>query len=377
MLPSFRRDSRLKLVAGCDPRSEARELFAREFGANTYQNVAELCSDPGVELVYIASPHEFHAEHAFLAARSRKHILVEKPMAITVEDCSRMIDAALKAGVHLIVGHCHSFDAPIARTREIIRSGRVGRLRMIHALNYTDFLYRARRSEELDTARGGGVVYSQASHQVDIARLLAGGEIVGVRAATGSWDARRPTEGAYSAILTFADGAFASLTYSGYAHFDSDELTGWIGELGYPKDPEFHGAARTGLLGKSAAEESVMKNRRAYGGPDYDASMSHRSAPHHQHFGFLVASCDRADLRPMPSGIMVYGDTERNLEPVPPPVVPRAEVMDEVVLAVREGRPPLHSGEWARATVEVCNAILESARVGRDIEPKYQVKLDG
>ena len=81
---------------------------------------------------------------------------------------------------------------------------------MISALDYTDFLYRPRRPEELDTAAGGGVFFNQAAHQVDILRLLAGSPVKSVRCSAGAWDAKRPTEGAYSAHLSFADGAFAA-----------------------------------------------------------------------------------------------------------------------------------------------------------------------
>ena len=83
-----------------------------------------------------------------------------------------MIAAARNARVHLIVGHSHSFDAPILRTRDLIASGAYGAVRMIHALNYTDFLYRPRRPEELDTTQGGGAVFNQAAHQADIVRLI-------------------------------------------------------------------------------------------------------------------------------------------------------------------------------------------------------------
>src|SRR5690606_22843783 len=116
-------------------------------------------------------------------------------------------------------------------------------LRMITSLNFTDFLYRPRRPEELDTARGGGVAYNQAPHQIDVLRVL-GGELRSLRSCTGVWDRDRPTEGAYAALLSFKDGAFATLTYSGYAHFDSDELMGWIGEMGGKKDPSHYGRAR-------------------------------------------------------------------------------------------------------------------------------------
>src|SRR5207247_2600498 len=76
----------------------------------------------------------------------------------------------------------------------------------------------------------------------------------------------------------------------------------------------------------------------------------------HSHFGTLIVSCDKADLRPLPSGVMIYGDAEQRLDPLPPPEVPRAEVIDELYGAIVEGRAPLPSGEWALATVEVCRA---------------------
>ena len=81
--------------------------------------------------------------------------------------------AARRAGVHLVVGHSHSFDAPVRRLRELIASGEFGAVRMINAINYTDYLYRPRRPEELDTAQGGGAVFNQAAHQVDMVRLIA------------------------------------------------------------------------------------------------------------------------------------------------------------------------------------------------------------
>ena len=83
---------------------------------------------------------------------------------------------------------------------------------------------------------------------------------------------------------------------------------------------------------------------------------------HHQHFGIFIVSCERADLRPLADGVMIYGDHEARLEPVPVPSVPRAEVIDEFYDAVVRGMPPLHDGEWSLATLEVCLAILQSMR---------------
>ncbi|SRR5258706_7962726 len=381
MLPTLAADPRVELVAAADPRADARQRFAADFGARTYPSVDELCADPGVEVVYIATPHQDHAAHVAQAAARGKHVLVEKPMAIALDECRSMIDAAERAGIVLIVGHSHSFDRPILRTREIIASGAVGAVRMITAQYYTDFLYRPRRPEELVTERGGGVVFSQGAHQVDIVRLLGGGAVRSVRALTGAWDSTRPTEGAYTALLTFDDGVIASLTYSGYGHFDGDEFCGGIGELGAPKDASTYGAARRALRQvATTAEEAALKNARNYGGAVYSmqsgsasADRTHQAAaPWHEHFGCVLVSCEHADLRPLPTGVMVYGNTGIHLDPLPKPDVPRAEVIDELYGAVVGAQQPLHGGRWAMATLEVCLAILQSAREQRDVPLVHQ-----
>jgi phthalate 4,5-cis-dihydrodiol dehydrogenase len=230
---------------------------------------------------------------------------------------------------------------------------------MITALDFTDFLYRPRRPEELSTDAGGGVVFNQAAHQVDIVRLLAGGKVRSVRAQTGVWDMARPTEGAYSCLLNFDNDVVATLVYSGYAHFDSDELMGWIGEMGQKKDPKAYGAARKALQG----DELRLKARRNYGGKEFKQTK----ASAHQHFGVFVVSCEEADLRPLPTGVMVYGGREKRLERLPKPRIPRAEVIDELYGVVVNGQAPLHSGESAMATLQVCLAMLESAQQQKEI----------
>ena len=374
MLPTFAADPRIRMVAAHDPRADARERFAQEFGAKVFEDAETLCADADVKAVYIASPHQFHLAHVKLAAKHGRHVLVEKPMALSVDDCKEMIEAAKQADIKLLVGHSHSYDLPYLRARAMIRSGAYGSLRMINALNFTDFLYRPRRPEELDTAQGGGVVFSQAAHQVDIVRLLAGAKATSVRAFTGNWDAARNTEGAYSAQIGFEDGSFASLTYSGYAHFDTDEFMGWWGELGQGRDAETsYGRARLNLQkANSAADEIALKNARAYGPAGRDAFHVTGEVAHN-HFGLVVASCERADLRPSPQGVMVYGDKTRHLDEIPPPKIPRAEVVDELHAAAMSGTPPLHSGEWGLATLEICLAILESAKGGSEVGLRWQV----
>jgi phthalate 4,5-cis-dihydrodiol dehydrogenase len=371
MLPTLAQHSRVRLAAAADPRPAARARFAEEFGARAYETVEALCADPALDAVYVATPHGLHVQHVRAAAAAGKHVLVEKPMALTLADCQAMVDAAAAAGVHLLVGHSHSFDLPYLHARRLIEAGTFGRVCMIHAVNYTDFLYRPRRPEELDTAQGGGVLFSQAPHQVEVVRLLAGAPARSVRAAAGAWDPARPTEGAYAALLSFEGGAFASLTYNGYGRFDTDELQDWVGEMGLPRDPGDYGMARRRLQGVgSPADEAALKDKRAYGATT-DSGARTAPPPAHNHFGFVVVSCERGDLRPMPGGVMVYGD-ERRLELLPPPAVARAEVADELADAVLLGRAPLHSGAWGLATTEVCLAMLESSQTGQDIALHHQ-----
>jgi phthalate 4,5-cis-dihydrodiol dehydrogenase len=75
----------------------------------------------------------------------------------------------------------------------------------------------------------------------------------------------------------------------------------------------------------------------------------------------------------MPQSVIVYGDDARRIEELPPPKIPRSEVVDELYDAAVLGGPPLHSGEWGLATTEICLAILASAASGREVELHHQV----
>lgn len=377
MLPTLVRHPRIRLVAAADPRPAARDCFAHDFGATAHATVEALCADRAVDAVYIATPHQLHVGHVHAAAAHGKHILVEKPMALSIPDCAAMVAAAAAAGVHLLVGHSHSYDLPYLRTRALIDTGAFGRVRMITAVNFTDFLYRPRRPEELVTAEGGGVLFSQAPHQVEVVRLLAGSRARSVRATAGAWDPARGTEGAYAAHLAFDDGVAASMTYSGYGRFDTDELHGWIGEMGQRRDPDRYGEARRRLRTVATpAEEAALKDSRTYGANVSVAEL--RAAPPppaYNHFGLVIVSCEAGDLRPMPGGIEVFADGARRFEPLPPHDVPRAEVIDELAGAVLDGRPPLHTGAWGMATTEVCLAMLESSTTQREVALQHQVGL--
>jgi len=110
-LPEIRSYPHIKLTAGADLRPEARERFSTEFGVKVYQRVEDLCTNPNVDAVYVATPHQFHAQHALMALEQGKHVLLEKPMALNLEACDAMIQAAERHGVQLLVGRgSHGFN---------------------------------------------------------------------------------------------------------------------------------------------------------------------------------------------------------------------------------------------------------------------------
>lgn len=373
MVPTFQADSRVRLVAAFDPRRGAREAFAREFSGLACDTPEAVCADPTVEWVYIATPHQMHARHVELAAQHGKHVMVEKPMALSLAECDAMIAACERAGVMMMVGHSHSHNAPVRLALSLIQDGRIGEVKLVHAMQFTDFLYRPRRPEELDTSQGGGVAFSQAAHQLDIVRLLAGGRLKSVRAAAGRWDPSRPTEGAYTALLFFDSGAFASVTYNGYGFFDTDTLMDGLGELGQHKAPDAHRQTRARLRAVTdEAAEAALKAERNFGGSLYQPATATPPAAW-QHFGPTLVCGERGDLRLTPRGVELITDAGVEFIAAPAPRIPRSEVIDELWGAAREAVSPLHDGPWSRATVEACLALLQSDRLGRDIELTRQV----
>lgn len=363
-LPALKRHPWIQLVAGADPRPAAGETLAAEFDCAAYQDIQALLADPAVEAVYIASPHGLHAEQTIAALSAGKHVLVEKPMALSLQECRAMTEAAVAADRVLMVGPSHGFDAPVQRAAALVASGQYGAPKIVTAFNYTDFMYRFRRPEELDQSRGGGVVFSQAAHQIDQVRTVVGAPVRSVRATSGQWDPERPSDGAYSAFLSFANGASATLTYSGYGRYDTDELVGWISELGFPRDPDDYGLARRRLAAIGGEDEAAAKLTRAYGHP---AAAPLADAPHHEHFGFVLVSCERADLRITPTGVWIYGDDARWIEPIEPPAIPRAGVFDAFIEAVRSGRSAPQDGAWGAHIMACCEALLRSSAEAREI----------
>ena len=373
ILPPIAKLPFIKITAAADMRADAVAKFREQYHAEGYATIEELCASPNVDAVYIATPNSLHAEHAIIAAKHKKHIIVEKPMAMNLTECDAMNEAADRYGVKLLCGHTHSFDPPIRKIREIVKSGELGKLCMIHSWNYNEFMYRPRMKHELAMTRG--VVLNQGPHHVDIVRLIGGGLVRSVRAMTGVWDSARQWEGSYTCYLEFADGTPATLVYSGYGFFDTAELFNWVGEGGQHRAPETNLAVRAKLREvRTAEEEEQLKEGMRFGG-SREGEFSHvwsgeRKQPF---FGHTVVSCQRGDIRQTPDGLKIYGETAQREIQLPAGSRGREAEVEELYDAVVKGRPVFHGGRWGAATLEVCLAMLESAKQRKEMLLSHQV----
>jgi phthalate 4,5-cis-dihydrodiol dehydrogenase len=351
----------IELRAGMDPLSRPRLAFAQQFGASVYSDFQDLCRDISVEAIYIASPHRFHALQAVAAMEHGKHVLIEKPLALSLEECNAVIRAAEKTGLQAIVGHTHAFDPNVREMRRLIQGGEMGRLGMILSFNYNDFLFRPHRTDEFDPERGGGIAFNQLAHQIEIVRML-GGQVRAVRASVGAVDSARAAPGHCTAFLDFESGAAASVIFSAYDFFDSDEWHHWIGEGGAPKAPNQHGAVRRQFV--TLTSEQQAHEQLGYGGRVLPTEQ-----PCLPHFGVVIVTCERGDIRLSPTGVVVHGvDGTREV------AVPRGvgrpgqgDALDALWRAVREGQPSMHDARWGRDTIEVILAILQSSRERREV----------
>ena len=368
----------LRLTGAADLRKHALDRFAQEFGARVYGTVEDLCESDDVDAVYVATPHEFHARHSIAAMERGKHVIVEKPMALSLDEAEAMNAAADRHGVKLMSGHTHSFDPPVRKMAEVVAGGELGDLLMISTAYYKDHMYRPFSDHDIRMSRG--VVLNQGPHQFDIVRLIGGGLVRSVRAMAGIGDPTRPGEGHYACHLEFEDGVPASLVYSGYAYFDTGELVWGIGEGGLPKDPDRHPKAREFFrsLGAGSERSEGLEGRLEgwrYGSGAVSGSAHETAPPHQPFFGLTIVTCEKGEIRQSRDGLYVYDDRGRREMPVERGARGREAELSEFRDAIVHDRRPFHDGRWGEATLEVCLGVLQSAQERREVYMSHQVPV--
>ena len=316
---------RAKMVALLDVDEEKRKEAESKYGCSTHIDFNDMIASADIDLVDICTPTFLHEEYVVKAARAGKHIMCEKPMALTVDSCDRMIEAASEAGVMFMIGHVIRFWPEYAALKEIVDSGKYGKVLWVTCRRFSPTATWSWENWLLDPARSGGAILDLHIHDLDYISYLIG-----------------PPKRMIARSTPGSGGGM-----------DSVFTTGWEHESG----------------ARSFAEASLAL------APDYPFTMS------------LVVACEKAtikyDVNDDPS-LVVYPSVGGKVVPKMPK--PRVEAsseksgnisslggyfneIDYLVECVENNRKPeVVTPEDARRAVGICLAARESAATGAVVD---------
>ena len=209
------------LVAVCDVDIEKATTLAGEYNADAYTDLALLLSkESDVEVVSICTPNGLHAQHAITALRAGKHVLCEKPMAITVSDCGEMIKEAERANRRLFAIKQNRFNPPVVAVKNAIDAGLLGKIYSFQVSCFWNRNERYYQNSWKGTAdMDGGTLFTQFSHFIDLIYYLVG-DVNKAYALTNNFAHQSiiDFEDTGVAILELHNGAIGSLHYSVNSH---------------------------------------------------------------------------------------------------------------------------------------------------------------
>jgi len=327
-----------RLVAVCGRNQERTEAFAQQYSVRAYIDLAHLLADGDVQAVIICTPHPQHAAQAIAAAEAGKHVLVEKPLAITVADCDRMIAAARRNRVKLGVISQRRLYPPVQRVRAAIADGKIGRpiLGTVSVLGW--------RSPEYYTmdpwrgtwdGEGGGVLVNQAVHQLDLFQWLMGP----IEEVFGYWaNLNHPTievDDTAIAVVRFRDGALGNIVVSN------------------SQNPGLHG--RIHIHGSNGASIGVQTE----GGSMFIAGVTTEVDPPINDLWTIPGEDGllegwQSEDRALGQSIDLMSHYHR---------LQLADFLE----AIADNRPPMVPGDDGRAAVALFEAIYRAGREGRPI----------
>jgi UDP-N-acetyl-2-amino-2-deoxyglucuronate dehydrogenase len=206
-----------KLAAVCDVVAEKATALAEKYKTNAYTSAEEmLTKEKNIDVVSICSPNGLHAQHTIAALRAGFHVLCEKPMALSVQDCGEMIKEAEKANRRLFIVKQNRFNPPVAAVKQIIDEGRLGK---IYSAQLNCFWNRNNEyyhnSWKGTMALDGGTLYTQFSHFIDLLYWMVG-DVKDVHAFTGNFHHKGiiEFEDTGTVSLRFYNGAVGTINYS-------------------------------------------------------------------------------------------------------------------------------------------------------------------
>jgi len=319
-LEAISRIDGLELVAATDRDEERARSLAEPLGIPWFTSYEKMLAEVPSEIVAICTPSGLHPSQGVLAAQSGRHVVTEKPMAISLKGADELVHACDSAKVHLFVVKQNRLNEPVKMLKQAVEQGRFGRLYMASCT-----VFWARPQEYYEQARwrgtwefDGGAFMNQASHYVDLIQWLMG-PVESVMAKTATLARKIETEDTGVAILRFRSGALGVI-----------EVT----MLTYPKNME----GSITLLGEKGT-----------------AKIGGTAVNKVEHWEFAEPQADDARIRAMdsnPPNVYGYGH----------------EGYYRNVLAVLRGdAEPETDGRAGRKSLELILGIYESARTGQDV----------
>lgn len=327
-----------KLVAVFDLNEKRAQEFADQYGVQPYSDLGFFLQNEKIKMVSICTPHPTHPELAIRCAQAGKHILVEKPLAVDLHSCEKMLNAAQTAGVKLSVVSQRRFYEPVERVKRAIQAGKIGKpiLATLTVLGWRDkSYYQSDPWRGKWEAEGGGVLVNQTSHQLDLLQWLMGP----IEELFGYWgNLNHPeieVEDTAVAVLRFKNGALGNIIVSN------------------SQKPGFYGKIH--IHGETGASVGVQTD----GGSPFIAGVSKA-------------------VEPPINDIWTIPGEESLLPKWQEEDIKRSQQLDimthyhevqirDFILAVIEGREPAVSAKEAKKHVELFVAIYRSQRDGKPV----------
>jgi len=214
----------IRLVAAMDVDADRAQAAAEKYGARAYTKLPDLLADQAVEAVHVCTPHSLHADQVVAAAEAGKHVLVEKPMTLTLPDCDRMIEACEQAGKILMVGQVMRYYPVNRKIREMIAEGIIGEVGHLMRRRYSYFDTTKPESNYpswyLDLKVGGiCVLYCFGPHEYDILHWYLDSPVTQVYAqGTESTELYKGQKDSYTTVMNHENGAVSILSQSVVCH---------------------------------------------------------------------------------------------------------------------------------------------------------------
>jgi len=321
----YRRCEDAKILGVTDVDAELAEVKAKKFGAaKVYETVDKLLADPAIEAVDIAVPTISHTELAVKACEAGKHIMLEKPMARTVQECDLIVNAARKAGVKLMINHSLKFFPPFRQCKKLVDDGGIGKMIRMRA-THMGYKYMGWRADPEIT--GGGLVIEGMVHPTYLTEWFLG-PIKKVSAVMGKTNAEVAAEDIALMSLESSQGSFGVID----------------GNLGGPFplwDDHLELVGTDGMIIANGAEQQIIR-----GPPIWYFNDGKWTAYREKTFG---------DEFPF--------EVPNEVEWAWPKCFTYS--VKEFVSSVIEDRKPEVTGEDGRRAIQIVRAFYESAKTGR------------